>query len=191
MASVASPYGLRLSKRLGETNQTHGIQMFPIASAYGTDLKCGDVVKLVSGSVEKDVGTTTATPIGVFIGVQYTDAAMGFLNKQQWVAGTVATDAKAYVISDPDAVFQIQANGTLSQNAVNTNAALVQGAGNLTLGRSGVSLNASTIALTATLPVRIVELVQMTGFSVPGDAFTDVLVRFNTHVSRVPTGNAP
>lgn len=191
MATTATPYGLRLSKRLGETNQTHGIQMFPIASGYATDLKCGDVVKLTTGNLEKDTGTTTATPIGVFIGVQYTDAAMGFLNKQQWVAGTVAADAQGYVISDPDAVFQIQANGTLSANCVNTNAALVQGTGSLVLGRSGVSLNASTIALTATLPLRIVEMVKMTGFSVPGDAFTDVLVRFNTHASRVATGNAP
>src|SRR5687768_13979772 len=128
MATTATPYGLRLAKRLGETNQRHGFNQYPIASGYAADLKTGDVVKLVvGGTIEKDTGTATATPIGVFIGVSYTDAAMGFLNKQQWVSGTVAADAMAYVVDDPDAIFQIQANGTLSQNAVNTNAALVQG----------------------------------------------------------------
>lgn len=191
MATAQTPYGLRLAKRLGETNQRHGFNQYPIASGYAADLKTGDVVKLVvGGTIEKDTGTTTATPIGVFIGVSYTDSAMGYLNKQQWVSGTVATDAMAYVVDDPDAIFQIQANGTLSQNAVNTNAALVQGSGNLTLGRSGVALNASSIAATATLPLRIVGLINIPGFSVPGDAYTDVLVRFNTHVSRSATGNA-
>lgn len=193
MATVASPYGLRLAKRLGETSQRHGISMYPIASGYAADLKCGDMVKLngSAGTIIKETGTTTATPLGVFIGVAYTDPAMGFLNKQQWVSGTVASDAMAYVIDDPDAVFQIQANGSLSQNSVGTNAAVVQGTGNLTLGVSGVSLNASTIANTATLPLRIVGIVNMVGFSVAGDAYTDVLVRFNTHFHRTATGNAP
>jgi hypothetical protein len=127
----------------------------------------------------------------VFIGVSYTDPAMGYLNKQIWKAGTVAADAMAYVIDNPQQVFQIQASGTLNQNSVGTNAALVQGAGNATLGVSGVSLNAATLANTATLPLRIVGLVNMTGFSVPGDAFTDVLVRINTHFNATGTGNAP
>lgn len=191
MAKTASPYGLRLAKTLGESRTGHGFNQFPIASGYAADLKTGDLVKLVTGTIQKETGTTTAAPVGVFIGVSYTDAAMGYLQKQQWVSGTVAADAMAYVIDDPEQIFQIQANGTLSQNAVGTNAAIVQGAGNLTLGVSGVSLNASTIALTATLPLRIVGLVNMVGFSVPGDAFTDVLVRINTHFNASTTGNAP
>lgn len=192
MAAVSSPYGLRLAKRLGQTPQTHGFSQYPITSGYATELKTGDVVKLVPGGyLEKDVGTTAATPIGVFIGCAYTDAAMGYLNKQSWAAGTVSADAMAYVIDDPDAVFQVQANGPLGTNAVGTNAALVQGAGNSTLGISGVGINAGTIALTATFPIRILGLVKIAGFSAPNDAFTDVLVRFNTHASRVPTGNAP
>lgn len=191
MATVASPYGLRLSKRLGETNQRHGFNQYKIASAYGTDLKVGDVVKLaVGGTLEKDTGTTACTPIGVFIGCSYTDASLGYVNRAQWTASTVASDAMGYVVDDPDAIFQIQANATLGQNALNTNAALVQGAGSLALGRSGVSLNASTIAATATLPVRIVGFINIPGFSVMGDTYTDVLVRFNTHVSRSTTGNA-
>jgi len=88
-------------------------------------------------------------------------------------------------------VFQIQADGSLTTNAVNANAALVQGTGNLTLGRSGVALGASSAANTATLPLRIVGFVNTPGFSAPGDAYTDVLVRFNTHMSRTATGNTP
>lgn len=191
MAKTATPYGLRLAKRLGQTSETHGFTQYPIASGYAADLKVGDLVKLVvGGTVEKETGTTSALPVGVFIGVAYTDASMGFLNRAQWKSGTVASDAMAYVISDPDALFQIQANGTLSQNAIGTNAAIVQGSGDVTLGRSGVSLNAGSIANTATLPLRIMELVNIPGFSTPGDDYTDVIVRINTHFNRTATGNA-
>ena len=191
MAKTASPYGLRLAKSLGERRQAHGFNQYKIASGYAADLKVGDLVKLVvGGTVEKDTGTTTATPVGVFMGVSYTDATFGFLNRQRWVSGTVASDAMAYVIDDPDAVFQIQADDTLGQNALGTNAAIVQGAGNATLGVSGVSLDASTIANTATLPLRIVGFVDIEGVSQVGDAYTDVLVKINTHALRSTTGIA-
>lgn len=193
MAKVASPYGLRLSKRLGETYQGHGVNQYPIASGYNTDIKTGDLVQLAgsAGTIQKFTGTTTGSPVGVFIGCSYTDAALGFVNRQLWPANQVAGNASAYVIDDPDAVFEIQASGSLSQNSVGTNAAVVQGAGSTVLGVSGVTLNAATLANTATLPLRIVGLVNKVGFSVPGDAFTDVLVRINTHFNASTTGNAP
>jgi hypothetical protein len=192
MASTASPYGLRLVKRLGETNQRHGFNQYPIASGYATDLKVGDIVLLhTTGKLQKDTGTTACTPIGVFIGCSYTDSAMGFLNRAQWTASTVASDAMGYVVDDPDAVFQIQASASVAANGLGANAAVVQGSGSLALGRSGVSLNAATLANTATLPVRIVGFPSIPGFSTVGDSFTDVYVRFNTHVSRSTTGNTP
>lgn len=193
MAKVASPYGLRLAKRLGETYQGHGVNQYPIPSGYNTDLKTGDLVQLTgsAGTIAKFTGTTTGSPIGVFIGCSYTDAALGFVNRQIWPANQVASNGSAYVIDDPDAVFQIQANGSLTQNSVGTNAAVVQGTGSATLGVSGVSLNAGSIANTPTLPLRIVGIVNEVGFSVAGDAYTDVLVRINTHFNASTTGNAP
>lgn len=191
MASTSTPYGLRLAKTLGEQRTAHGFNQYPIASGYAANILCGDLVKLVAGgTIEKETGTTSATPIGVFLGVSYTDPTYGFVTRQIWPTGTVAADAMAYVIDDPDAIFRIQADDTLSQNAVGTNAAIVQGAGNTTLGRSGVKLDASTIANTATLPLRIVGMVDEEGFASPGDAYTDVLVRINTHFNRTATGNA-
>lgn len=195
MATIASPYGLRLAKSQAERRMGHGFAQYPIASGYAADLKCGDLVKInpSAGTIVKETGTTTTsvTLIGVFMGVSYTDPAFGFVQKQQWVSGTVSANAMAYVMEDPNAIYQVQANGTLAQNSLGTNAALVQGAGNLTLGVSGVSLNASTIALTATLPLRIVGFVNEVGFSVIGDAFTDVLVKLNNHFDNQTTGNTP
>lgn len=198
MATLASPYGLRLAKSQAERRMGHGFAQYPILSGYAADLKCGDLVKLnpSAGTIVKETGTTTTsvTLIGVFMGVSYTDPSFGFVQKQQWVSGTVtqnAANAMAYVMEDPNAIYQVQASGSLTQNALGTNAAVVQNAGNLTLGVSGVSLLASSIALTATLPLRIVGFVNEVGFSVMGDAFTDVLVKLNNHFDNQTTGNTP
>lgn len=193
MASVASPYGFRLVKQLGENVTNHGFNQYPIPSGYNTDLKTGDLVQLTgsAGTLAKMTGTTTGTPIGVFIGCSYTDAALGFVNRSIWPANTVASNAMGYVIDNPNAVFQVQASAAVNQNAIGTNAAVIQGAGNATLGVSGMNLNAATFAVTATLPLRVVGLVNEVGFSVPGDAFTDCLVKLNTHMFNTATGNAP
>lgn len=194
MAKTQTPYGLRPAKMLGESYNTSGFNEYPIASGYAANILFGDLVVLaVGGTVQKYTGTTTAPAngiLGVFLGCSYTDATQGFLNRQIWPTGQVASNAMAYVLDDPAAVFQVQANGSLNQNAVGTNAAVVQGAGNTTLAISGVSLNAASIAATATLPLRVVGLVNNVGQSTPGDAFTDVLVRINLHTHATTTGNA-
>lgn len=195
MASTASPYGLRPINILGGQPNTGAIRQYKIASGYATSIFYGDLVSLVvGGTIEKNTGTTTAVPVGVFLGVDYEDTKLGYFNRNMWVGGTApktGTEAFAYVLDDPDALFEIQANGTLGQNAIGTNAAIVQGAGDAATGMSKVSLNAGSIALTATLPLRIVDYVRRPGFSELGDAATDVIVRINTHFNRTATGNAP
>jgi hypothetical protein len=115
------------------------------------------------------------------------------LQRNQWTASTTVhtgTTAWAYVCDDPDMLFEIQANGSLSQNCLGTNAAIVQGAGSTSTGMSGVTLNAGSIATTATLPLRIVDWVKRPDNAL-GDAFTNVIVRLNTHFNRTALGIAP
>ena len=194
MATTASPYGLRPVKVLGEQANSGGFTQYKIASGYNTGIFYGDLVKLVvGGTIEKDTGTTTATPVGVFMGVEYISPTQGLLHRNQWTAGTTVptgTTAWAYVCDDPDMLFEIQADDTLAQNAIGTNAAIVQGAGSTATGISKVTLDASTIAATGTLPLRIVDYVNRPGFSTLGDTFTDVIVRLNTHYNRAATGIA-
>lgn len=191
MAATATPYGLRPINVLGGQPNSGAIRKYKIASAYDTAIFQGDFVELnVTGTIVKDAGTTSVTPVGVFLGVEYTDSDMGFIHKNNWVADTVASDAMAYVCDDPDMLFEVQADGTLGQNAIGSNFAVVQGAGNATTGLSGVSLDASTIAATGTLPLRVVDYVDKEGFSALGDAYTDVIVRINTHFNRATTGLA-
>lgn len=197
MATTETPYGLRPVNILGGQPNSHAFRQYPIASGYATDIFTGDLVKLVVGGTIEKAGITdgsagdTDAPVGVFMGVSYSEPTFNyFIQKQMWEASTVTSDAVAYVLDDPDALFEIQADGTLGQNAVGTNAAVVQGTGNDATGVSGVQLSASSIAGTATLPLRIVDAVDKEGFSVLDDAFTDVIVRINTHFNRTAAGNA-
>lgn len=189
MSATANPRGFLPVQKHGSRPNNGGLRLMKIASGYSTAIYYGDLVKLVvGGTIEKEAGTTTAKPVGVFLGVQWTDPTYGPTFRQYYPGSVTASDIYAFVCDDPDALFQIQADDSLDQNAVGTNAALVQTAGSTTTGDSKVALDASTIAGTATLPVRIVDFVR-SELSKPGDDFTDVIVMFNTHFYRSTTGN--
>lgn len=188
MSSTATPYGMRPVGVLGGRPDNNAFNSYKIASGYAANVFYGDVVKLVSdGVVEKDTGTSTLTPIGVFVGCRYTNPTTKELTfAQYWPTGTVASDAFAYVVDDPWAVFQIQANGSLAQTALGNNAAIVQTAGSTAIGNSKNALNATTNT-TDTLPLRIVAFVDGPNSAV-GDAYTDVIVKFNNHQLTTLTG---
>lgn len=180
MATTAAPYGARPVDTLGATGFVNKIRQIKIASGYGTAIFYGDFVKLVNtGTVEKDTGTTTLTPVGIFVGCFYTDPNSNQPTySQYWPASTVASDAVAYVIDDPSVVFQMQADDTLAQTALGNNAAVVQTAGSTSIGNSKNALDADSIDTTNTLPVRILGFVDGPDSAV-GDAYTDVLCKFN------------
>jgi hypothetical protein len=106
--TVDAPYGLKPINLIGGQVFAGATRQIPIASGYATNLLNGDVVKLVSdGTLEKDAGTTTATPVGVFLGCRYTDPNLGYeLYSQYYPANTVASDIVAYVADDPDQLYQ-------------------------------------------------------------------------------------
>ena len=180
MAASAAPYGLRPINLIGGRPFSGSTRQIKIASGYAVNIFHGDIVKLVAaGVVEKDVGTTTATPVGVFMGCVYTDPGTSQKTfRQYWPASTVASDAYAYVVDDPDVLFQIQGDAAVAQTTLGSNFAIVQTAGSTSTGNSKVALDASTTASTATLPLRLVDFVDGPDSAV-GDAFTDCIVKWN------------
>lgn len=192
MATSATPMGAEPVGTLSASGSFSGkVRHIKIASAYATSIFYGDFVKLVNtGTVEKDTGTTTATPVGIFLGCSYTDPTSNELTfSQYWPASTAASDAVAYVMDDPDVVFKMQGDDTLAQTALGNNVAIVQTAGSTSIGRSKNAVDADTAATTNTLPLRIVEFVDGPSSAV-GDAYTDVLCIFNwgMHQYRSATG---
>jgi hypothetical protein len=193
--SVTGPYGLIPVNLIGGQVFAGATRQFPIASGSGTSIFFGDVVKLnSSGTLDKDVGTSAATPVGVFLGCSYTDPVFGKTFRQSYTAATVASDIFAYVQDDPDALFKVAvcaAGGAtisyVNRTAVGENSALIQNSGNTITGDSRVALSATT-ATASTLPVRVIDVVYETQ-SAPG-SYTEVLVKWNQgmHSYYNPTG---
>ena len=190
MATTATPMGAEPVGTLSASGSFTGkVRHIKIASGYGTGIFYGDFVKLVAaGTVEKDTGTDTLTPVGVFVGCAYTDPNTNQKTfNQQWPASTVASDAVAYVVDDPNVLMQMQANGSLAQADLGTNLQVVQTAGSTSIGRSKNSTN-STAATTATLPLRLIDFVDGPSSAV-GDSYTDIIVKFNAgHMYSNTTG---
>jgi hypothetical protein len=73
--TIDKPYGLKPVNLIGGQVFAGSTRLMEIATTanvgYGTDIFYGDLVKRVTGgTIEKDTGTTTATPSGVFLGCQ-------------------------------------------------------------------------------------------------------------------------
>jgi len=192
MATTATPYGLKAVNHIGGTPYAGSTRLLPIASGYGTNIYNGSVVRIVAaGTVEivTDLGNNAdafpAGVIGVFVGCTYTDPSLGtVVFSQNWPTGTVASDAQAYIVDDPDVVFMAQADGAVTQADLgqNTNFAAVQSTttGDTTTGNSNSAVS-STTATTATIAFRIVDFVDSPKSTV-GDAFTDLLIKFNAGI---------
>jgi len=187
MATTAAPHGLKAVNLVGGQPYAGSTRQIKIASGYAANIYNGSVVSVVAaGTVEivSEVGSAADVfpdgTVGVFVGCSYTDPnTKQKLFKQYWPSGTVASDAVAYVIDDPDVVFQIQADDTLAQTALGINIPVVNPtAGDTVTGNSTMAADASAIAVTNTLAFKIIDFVDSTTSSV-GDTYTDVLVKFN------------
>lgn len=195
MSSTAYPFGMVPVQQLAAGYNTQGFNSYLIEDGEATAIFYGDVVEiLTTGYIEKDVGTTTLTPIGVFVGCSFVSPATGyFLNAQSWPAATTSGvttgpgKPQALVVDDPNAVFMIQADDTLTIAAIGANAAIVQTAGTAAIGKSRNALSASSVNTTNTLPLRIVGLAELPD-NAWGDAYPIVLVKFNNHQLTTQTG---
>tara|TARA_R100000030_G_scaffold19445_2_gene13730 strand:+ start:3865 stop:4446 length:582 start_codon:yes stop_codon:yes gene_type:complete len=192
MSSSATPYGARPVGTLSASGSFTGkVRHYGIASGYGTAIFYGDFVKLVAaGTVEKDTGTTTLTPVGIFLGVSYTDPNTSQKTFSQYFpASTAADDIQAYVLDDPNVLFEMQADGSAAVTNIGNNVAVVQTAGSTSIGTSKNAIDISTAATTtATLPVRIVDISPKSD-NASGDSFTDLVAKFNAgHIMDNTTG---
>ena len=106
--TVSKPYGLLPVNLIGGQVFAGSTRLMSVASGYGTDIFYGDVVKRASdGTIQKDTGTSTATPVGIFLGCTYTNPTTKQKTfSQYWPASTLAGDAQAIVCDDPDTVFK-------------------------------------------------------------------------------------
>lgn len=181
--TVSGPYGLVPVKLVSGTPFAGVTRQYKIASGYATSIFAGDAVKLVTGgTVERDTFDAAMTPIGVFMGCSYTDATLGKVFRQYFPASTAASDIMAYVVDATDVLFKaaVVSSGTtigdLALTDLGANVAGVDNTGDTASGNSRCAIS-DTSATTATLPFRIVGLVEETKNTSGG--YTEAYVKWN------------
>lgn len=191
MATTAAPYGLRPVKRAdgmpyagatsqylidpaGEaTNLFYGQVVIIGADGY-IALATGTGADLTTNSIS---GTTGVGAIGVFVGCEYVNSSGQLVQAQYYPSGTAnGGTIKAYVVDDPNVLFQAQLDGTGAQTVIGTNTFFATAQ---TTSTGSTSTGNSTSALDATVQTAAAAFRIVAHVSPASDAFPDVLVKFN------------
>jgi hypothetical protein len=194
--TVSAPYGLKPINLIGGQVFAGATRQRRIASGAAS-IGFGDPVIFVNDGTIAVSTSTTAAPAtgfaGVFLGCQFVSSVTGQPTfSQAWISGTSVkanTFITAFVCEDPDQLFQVAVvTGTtvvststgLTYSNINNNVALVANTLNTTSNDSQQAILLSSADVTASLPIRIVDLVPDTAFTYSGTVYyPEAIVKFN------------
>ena len=194
--TVSKPYGLKPINLIGGQVFAGATRQRRIDSGADS-IGYGDPLQFASDGTVEVTTATTAAPVtgfaGVFLGCTFVSSVTGQpIYSQAWISGTSVksgTYITAYVADDPNTLFQ--AVGVTASLVVSTstgfqytdiglNVPLVANTLNTTTGDSQQGLLVGSVAVTASLPIRIVDVVPDTAFDVSGTVYyPEVIVKFN------------
>jgi hypothetical protein len=193
--TVSAPYGLQAINRIDGMPYAGAIRQIPVAAGFGTAIFDGDTVVINSdGYLVKSTTTDSGNIVGVCMGGQYVNSS-GQTVQGQYIPALASTStnlALAYVVDDPMALFKVAVvtsgttMGTAGRTVVGSNLALVLNAGNTTTGNSAFAVTLTGAGTTATLPIRVIDVVPETATA--ADTYTELLVKINTHQYNNTTG---
>jgi len=203
MASVSRINGLRPVKYLDGKGYFGQANLYFIPASNADVIMVGDVVKLAGDSrsptgaqtVARHAGGATEASVGVVVGIIYsgvgdTQNVPPVTDLNTPVYRRASTDRYVMVADDPNTVFEAQTMGaTLAAADIGLNAEVDVTAGSTTSGASGMAVDLSTKAATATLPLKIVGFPYRPDNNI-GDAYTNVYVVINNHQFKGSTGTA-
>lgn len=203
MASVSRINGFRPVKYLDGKPYTGQANIYFVPSSNSDVIMAGDVVKLAGDSrsptgvptVARHAGGATEAAVGVVVGILYsgmgdTQNVPPVTDLNTPVYRRASTDRYLLVADDPNTVFEAQTSGvTFAATDVGLNAGPAVTAGNTSSGASGMTVDLSTKAATATLPLKVVGFPYRPDNNI-GDPFTNVYVVINNHQYKGGTGTA-
>jgi hypothetical protein len=193
--TVSAPFGLQPINRIDGMPYAGAIRQIPVAAGFGTAIFDGDTVVINSdGFLVKSTTTNSGDIVGVCVGGQYVNSSNQTVQGQfiPALASTATNLALAYVVDDPMALFKVAVvtsgttMGTAGRTVVGSNLALVLNAGNTTTGNSAFAVTLTGAGTTATIPIRVIDVVPETATA--ANAFTELLVKINTHQYNNTTG---
>jgi hypothetical protein len=186
MANANAPFGLRPARKVNGGNVSQSV--YSVATNYATAIYDGDPVQM-SGTGRNVIlaEATNADNIGVFKGCSYKDSTGSMQFSHHWPGVSDGkTDIKAFVIDDPDVVYEIQADGCVEAEigvVCDWNA----GTGSTTSGLSGAYAVVSGTSATTGGSLRVMRLVDRPDNAY--GAYAKIEVMFAEHVlGRVVSG---
>jgi hypothetical protein len=185
MANNDAAFGMRPSRMIGGAPYTGGQSRYRIAANYGTSIFQGDMVAQVTGgTVEVHADGGTVPIVGVFNGCMYTDPTTSeqvFSN--YYPASTNASDIIAFIIDDPNVVFEIQADAAFPIADLFGNFDIVYtSAGSTVTGISGAELKVADGGTATTLSIKAIDISGDPENSDVASANTNVLVVIQNHI---------
>ena len=197
MANQETAYGLRPVGLVGGAYNSTGVTQYEIASDNTNALfQYGIVVPTASGVIDQAGATSggTTPALGVLMGVEYVDSVSKKpVFKNYWPGSNNASadtnhPIKAFVADNPTQVFKVASDASLTDRAtalagVFANASLGTSArtGVTATGNANGALSVSSINTTATLPLRIIGIMDDEANSDFTAAGIPLLVRLNAH----------
>jgi hypothetical protein len=193
--TVSAPYGLDPINSLDGKPYAGAIRQIPVAAGFGTAIFNGDTVQINSdGYLIKSTSTNAGTIVGVCVGGQYVNSS-GQTVQAQYIPASISTAtnlAYAYVVDDQQALFKVAVvtsgttMGTASRADVGSNVALVLNAGSTTTGNSAFGVTLTGAGTTATIPLRVIDVVEQTATA--AGVYCELLVKINVHQYNNTTG---
>ena len=193
--TVSAPYGLKPINSIDGKPYAGAFRQIPVAASFGTAIFSGDTVQIDStGYLILSTTTNSGTIVGVCVGGSYVNSS-GQTVEGQYLPASISTSANpayAYVVDDQQALFKVAvvSSGTTMSSAgrtvVGTNLALVLNAGSTTTGNSAYAVTLTGAGTTATIPIRVIDVVPETATA--ADTYTELLVKINTHQYNNTTG---
>ena len=192
--TVSAPYGLEPINSLDGKPYAGAIRQIPVAAGFATAIFNGDTVLISDGYLIKSTATNSGGIVGVVVGGQYVNSS-GQTVQAQYIPAAASTStnlAYAYVVDDQQALFKVAVvtsgttMGTASRADVGSNVALVLNAGSTTTGNSAFAVTLTGAGTTATIPLRVIDVVEQTA-TAPG-VYAELLVKINAHQYNNTTG---
>ena len=193
MANVQSAFGFRHIGYISGSGPDYQLATRAIQSSNATKIFFGDpVVKSGVYVIEATTANNTATLEGIFQGCVYIPLGGGTpIWSPFWPGAVAASDATAYVMNAPNALFLAAAlNTSISSTAIGDNITFNTGTGSTAGGAfSGATLDQSTITTNSNAPFQIYSLYQGVGNgSDPTTPYAWTVVTFNNQRFKNLTG---
>lgn len=203
MASVSRINGFRPVKFLDGKPYTGQANVYFVPSSNSDVIMVGDVVKLAGDgrsptgvpTVARHAGGATEAAVGVVVGILFsgvgdTQNVPPVTDLNTPVYRRASTDRYLLVADDPNVVFEAQTSGaTFATADIGQNCEPDVAAGSTTSGASGMTIDLSTKAGTATLPLKVVGFPYRPDNNI-GDSYTNAYVVINNHQFKGGTGTA-